>query len=227
VPSVPLKSEYGPTLPALLAPRFRRASPSVRTLWIAAVALFAAAVAAAALTLAPPSLSHDGPVPFSFSYRGLSRAAPPPGWYARVVLRARGGRLEDSFAVGPLLLPPHGGTLAAALALYAARHASSLLAPGGGAVPPGAGSVALWGEGSTQVDTVSSYASYNLFCSFVLSGRRFFGRSVLLLPDRPSARRGVVVAMFGDVASNRAVASPLYVGVKGALEGPLGSFALE
>jgi hypothetical protein len=233
VPSVPLKSEYGPTLGALLAPRFRRASPSVRTLWIASVALFAAAVAAAALTLAPPSLSHGGPVPFSFSYRGLSRAAPPAGWYARVVLRARGGRLEDSFAVGPLLLPPHGGTLGAALALYAARHASSLLAPGGGGGPArggagwGAVSFALWGEGSTQVDTVSSYASYNLFCSFVLSGRRFFGRSVLLLPDRPSARRGVVVAMFGDVASNRAVASPLYVGVKGALEGPLGSFALE
>jgi len=222
MPSIPLKSDFGPTLGALLAPRFRRASPSVRALWIAAVALFAATVAWAALTLAPPSLSVGGPVPFSFSYRGFSRAAPPGGWYARV-LRTRGGRLEDSFAVGPLLLPPSRGALGAALALYAAGHVGSLLA----AAPPGASSFALWGEGSTQIDTVSSYASYNLFFSFLLSGRLFFGRSVLLLPDRLGARRGVVVAMLADARSDRSVTSPLYVGVKGALEAPLGSFALE
>jgi len=33
--------------------------------------------------------------------------------------------------------------------------------------------------------------------------------------------------MLADARSDRSVTSPLYVGVKGALEAPLGSFALE
>jgi hypothetical protein len=223
MPAVPLKSEYGPTLGELVAPRWRRSSRAVRAVWVAAAVALLAAVAGAALTLASPTVTHGGPVPFSFSYGGLSRTSPPPGWYAQVQ-RVRGGRLEDSFAVGPLVLPPYRGeALGAALALYAAGYVPRLAA----ARPPGQTGFVLRGEGSTQIDAVSTYATYNVFYTTRVDGREMYGRNVLLLPQRPGARRGLQVAMLTVAAGNRQVTSPLDVGVKGALEEPLGSFALE
>jgi hypothetical protein len=222
MPALPLKSEYGPTLGELLAPRWRRASLAARALWVAALALLLAVLAGAALTLASPTISRGGPVPFSFSYGGLHRTGPSPGGYARVE-RLQGGRLEDSFAVGPLTLPPYRGELGAALAMYAAAYIPRLAA----AHLPGQSGFVLRGEGSTQIDAVSSYAAYNIFYTTTLRGREMYGRDVLVLARRAGERRGVQIAMLTAVAGNRQVTSPLDVGVKGALEEPLGTFALE
>jgi hypothetical protein len=222
MPALPLKSEYGPTLGELLAPRWRRASPAARALWVAAVALLVAALAGVALTLASPTLSHGGPVPFSFDYGGLHRTSPAPGGYAKVQ-RLRRGRLEDSFAVGPLTLPPYRGELGAALAMYAAGYIPRLAA----ARVQGQSGFVLRGEGSTQIDAVSTYATYNVFYTTTVGGREMYGRDVLVLPARPGARRGVEIAMLTAAAGNRQVTSPLDVGVKGALEEPLGTFALH
>ena len=74
---------------------------------------------------------------------------------------------------------------------------------------------------------MSSYATYNVFYTTTVQGREMYGRNVLLLPDQPGARRGVEIAMLTTVAGNHQVTSPLDVGVKGALEEPLGTFALE
>jgi hypothetical protein len=225
MPALPLESEYGPTLGELLAPRWRRASAGLRLLWVAAAGLVVAAIAGAALTLASPTVSHGGPVPFSFSYAGLYRTVPAPGGYARV-RRVVGGRLEDSFAVGPFVLPPYHGALGAALAMYASGYVRRLAAGEGGAHIPGQRGFVLRGQGSTQIDAVSSYATYNVFYTTTVQGREMYGRNVLLLPDRPGARRGVEIAMLTTVAGNHQVTSALDVGVKGALEEPLGTFAL-
>jgi hypothetical protein len=226
MPALPLKSEYRPTLGELLAPRWRRASMGVRTLWVTAAAVGVAVIAGAALTLASPTVAHGGPVPFSFSYAGLYRTDPAPGGYARV-RRVVDGRLEDSFAVGPLLLPPYRGALGAALAMYASGYTKRLAAGEGGPHIPGQSGFVLRGQGSTQIDAVSSYATYNVFYTTTSQGREMYGRNVLLLPDQPGARRGVEIAMLTAVAGNRQVTSPLDVGVKGTLEEPLGTFALE
>jgi hypothetical protein len=223
VPAVPLKSEYGPTLGELLAPRWRRASVAARAGWVAALALLVAVLAGVALTLASPTVSHGGPVPFSFDYGGLSRTRPLAGWYVKVQ-RVQGGRLEDSFAVGALVLPPYRGELGAALALYAAGYIRHLAAGEGGARIPGQSGFVLRGEGSTQIDAVATYPTYNVFYTVVVGGREMYGRNVLLLPGE-GARRGVLIAMLTAVAGNRQVTSPLDVGVKGALEEPLGTFA--
>ena len=222
MPTLPLKSEYGPTLGELLAPRWRRASAGVRLLWVTVAALLVAAIAGTALTLASPTVSRGGPVPFSFSYAGLYRTSPAPGGYARV-RRVVDGRLEDSFAVGPFVLPPYHGALGAALAMYASGYIERLAA----ARAPGQSGFVLRGQGSTQIDAVSSYATYNVFYTTAVRGREMYGRNVLLLPDQPGARRGVEIAMLTTVAGNHQVTSPLDVGVKGALEEPLGTFALE
>jgi hypothetical protein len=226
MPALPLKSEYRPTLGELLAPRWRRASAGVRLLWVTVAVVLVAAIAGAALTLASPTVSRGGPVPFSFSYAGLYRTRPAPGGYARV-RRVVDGRLEDSFAVGPLMLPPYHGALGAALAMYAAGYIQRLAAGEGGAHIPGQSGFVLRGQGSTQIDAVSSYATYNVFYAAVVQGREMYGRNVLLLPDQPGARRGVEIAMLTTVAGNHQVTSPLDVGVKGALEEPLGTFALD
>jgi hypothetical protein len=220
--ALPLKSEYGPTLGELLAPRWRRASSGARTLWVTVAAVLVAMITGAALTLSSPTISHGGPVPFSFSYGGLFRISPNPGWYA-TVQRVKGGRLEDSFAVGPFTLPPHRGALGAALAMYAAGYIQHLAA----AHVPGQSGFVLRGEGSTQIDAVSTYATYNVFYTTTVQGREMYGRNVLLLAERPGVRRGVKIAMLTAAAGNRQVTSPLDVGVKGALEEPLGTFALE
>ncbi len=222
MPALPLKSEYRPTLGELLAPRWRRASAGARLLWVAVAALLMAAIAGAALTLASPTVSHGGPVPFSFSYGGLHRTGPAPGGYARVQ-HVVDGRLEDSFAVGPLLLPPYHGAIGAALAMYASGYTQRLAA----ARVAGQSGFVLRGQGSTQIDAVSSYATYNVFYTTTVRGREMYGRNVLLLPDRPGARRGVEIAMLTTVAGNHQVTSPLDVGVKGVLEEPLGTFSLE
>jgi hypothetical protein len=222
MPAVPLKSEYGPTLGEILGPRWRSAALGTRALWLAAVLVVLAALAFAALTLASPTISHGGPVPFSFSYGGLYRTSPGPGEYAKVQ-RVADGRLEDSFAVGPLTLPAYRGEIGAALALYAAGYIRRLAA----APVPGQTGFVLRGEGSTQIDAVSSYATYNVFYTTKVQGQEMYGRNVLVLPQRPGVRRGVEISMLTASGGNRQVTSPLDVGVKGALEEPLGTFALE
>ncbi|HXB64752.1 MAG TPA: hypothetical protein VNV42_07750 [Solirubrobacteraceae bacterium] len=222
MPALPLKSEYGPTLGQLLAPRWRRASWLSRALSLGAAALAVAAIAGAALTLLSPTVSHAGSVGFSFDYGGLHRTSPNPGGWAKVG-RTVGGRFEDSFAVAPLELPPYRGALGAALAMYAAEYIPRLAA----AHVEGQRGFTLRGQGSTQIDEVGSYATYNVFYSTTVEDRRMYGRNVLLLPDREGARRGVEIAMLTAVAGNRQVTSPLDVGVKGTLEEPLSTFALE
>jgi hypothetical protein len=219
MPALPLKSEYRPTLGALLAPRWRRSSPAARGLALAAGAAILALTVGVVLTVLSPVASHGGPVPFSFSYRGLDRTSPEPGGYAKVQ-HLKAGRLEDSFAVGPLLLPSYSGEPSAALALYATGYIRKLAAAHRG--------FELRGEGSPQIDSLPPYTAYNVFYTAEVGGREMLGRDVLLLPQGPvGVRRGVDIAMLTDAQENRQVSSALVVGTKGALEGPLGTFALE
>ena len=109
--AVPIKPEYGPTLGRVLSPRWRAASPLTRGLVRAALIGLLALAVGAFLTLENAHFSHGGKVPFSFSYRGLYRVAPDPGDYVKLERHRGDGRLEDSFAVRPLVLPPYSGAL--------------------------------------------------------------------------------------------------------------------
>jgi hypothetical protein len=217
MPAVPLKREYRPTLGELLAPGWRRLPRAGRVLVLAALVACAAALAGAVATLAHPRLSRGGATSFSFSYPGLYRVHPRPGGLAWV-RSPSGGRLRDSFAVAPLTLTSYRGRPSAALALYAdlyVRHLADRYRD-----------FRLRGEGWTQVDSISPYAVYNVFYTARVEGQAMYGRDVLLLPERAGARRGVAIAMLTRADENRQVTSPLLVGAKGLLAGPLDSFAL-
>ena len=211
--AVPMKPEYGPTLGRLLSPRWRAASPLTRWGVIAAGVGLLVLMLLAGLTLENATFSHGGRVPFSFSYRSLYRVAPDPGGYVKVQ-RHSSGRLEDSFAVEPLRLPPYSGSLSGELPVYAAGYIRGLAQR--------YVHFELRGEGKTKVNTIPAYA---VFYTVVLEGRRMWGRDVLLLPERQGAREGVDIVMLSSPTANSAVTSPMEVGSAGVLLRPLRSFA--
>jgi hypothetical protein len=208
-----MKPEYEPTLGRLLSPRWRAASPLTRGAVIAFGVGLLALVLAVALTLDNATFSQGGKVPFSFSYRGLYRIAPDPGGFVKVQRRRSDGRLEDSFAVEPLRLPPYSGELWGELPLYAAGYVRALSQRYADFV--------LRGEGKTKVNTVPAY---NIFYTAVLEGQSMYGREVLLLPERPGARTGVDIVMLTSPTASSQVTSPLQVATAGVLMRPLKTF---
>jgi hypothetical protein len=205
-----MKPEYGPTLGRLLSPRWRAASPLARGGVIASGIALLAVILAVALTLENSTFSHEGKVPFSFSYRGLYKVAPDAGGYVKLQRRRPDGRLQDSLAVEPLLLPPYSGELSSELPLYADGYVRGLAQR--------YRHFALRGEGKTKINTVPGY---NVFYSAVVLGRRMYGRDVFLLPERPGAREGIVIAMLTSPTANAQVKSPLQVASVGVLLKPL------
>jgi hypothetical protein len=213
--AVPIKPEYGPTLGRLLSPRWRASSSLVRRAVIVAVAGLLALTLAAALSLLNAKYSHGGKVPFSFSYRSLYRVAPDPGGYVKIQRHRSDGRLEDSFAVEPLELPPYSGGLSGELPLYAAGYIRGLRARYVDFV--------LRAEGKTRVNTVPAY---DVLYTALVEGQKMWGRDVLLLPDRPGAREGVDIVMLTSPTASSQVTSPLEVASAGILLKPLKTFTL-
>jgi hypothetical protein len=211
--AVPIKPQYGPTLGRILSPTWRAATPLLRRAVIASAIALLALIAVAVLTLENASFSRGGRVPFSFSYRGLYRAPADPGGYVKVERHSNDGRLEDSFAVGPLRLPSYDGGLSSELPLYAAGY----LAVIGRRYPH----FVLRGEGKTKINTVPAY---DIFYTTVLNGQLMFGRDVLLLPPRPGAREGVDIVILTAKTANKQVKSPLEVATTGILLRPLKTF---
>lgn len=213
MPAIPLKPEYGPTLGRLLEPSWRRASRSMRALVLAACAGVVALLIAAGLTLENAHYSHTGAVAFHFSYRGLYRVAPAPREYVRVRSPVS-GPLRNSFAVGPLRLPPYAGGLSGELPVYAWTYIGELRRRYGAGFE-------LRGEGKTRVNTVPAY---EISYAARVAGRRVYGRDVLLLPERAGVREGVYISMLTALGADPGVTSPQLVGTTGVLERPLETF---
>jgi hypothetical protein len=208
--SVPLKPQYGPTLGTLFEPRWRSAAPAVRAIAIAAGVGVLALAIGAVLTLLDTRYSHGGRVPFSFKYKGLYRTTTDPGGYVKVT-RTSGARLEDSYAVAPILLGGYRGSVTGELPLFAAGYTRTLAKR--------FSRFRLEGEGKTRIS--STLGGYDVLYSALVDGRVMYGRDVMLLPERPFAREGVVIEMLSSQAAS--VSKP--VASSGVLETPLKTFA--
>jgi hypothetical protein len=219
--AAPIKAEYGPTLGRLLSARWRAASPSLRVAAIALGVLLLALAVVAVDRILNRSFTHAGRVPFSFNYRGLQRVAPDPGGYVKVERRGGDGRLEASFAVEPLRLPAYSGTPAGELPLYATRYIRALR----GRLP----GFVLRGEGFLRAEGTNKMVGppgYDVFYSSLVEGRKMYGRDELVVPERPGAREGVVIAMLSSPAAGSHGTSALDVAASGILERPLRTFTL-
>ncbi|HEY8303271.1 MAG TPA: hypothetical protein VIG42_01660 [Solirubrobacteraceae bacterium] len=211
MPSVPLKPQYGPTLGRLLEPRWRAAAPIVRALVVLAAILLLVLAVGGALTLLNASYTQGGRVPFAFKYKGLYRTTPDRGGYVKVA-RTSQGRLEDSFAVAPIVLAPYSASVTGELPLFAAAYARSLATR--------FARFKLNGEGKTRI--TSTLAGYDVRYSALVDGRRMYGRDVMLMPPGKHVREGVVIEML--TTAHASVAEP--VASSGVLETPLKTFTV-
>ncbi len=213
--AIPMKPEYGPTLGRLLEPRWRAATPLARWTAMALGAALIIVAVGAVLTLENSTYSHGSPVPFSFSYRGLWRGRTQPGGYVRLVRRHADGTVRDSFAVGPLTLPPYVGSVSGELPLYADGYIRALRARYAGFV--------LRGEGKAKVNGMIS--AYAVFYDATVEGRKRYGRDILLLPEREGAREGVDISMLTTPGKSTGQQAPIEVGATGVLFRPLKTFS--
>jgi hypothetical protein len=214
--AIPIRAQYGPTLGRILEPRWRAASPLTRVLVRAAAAASIALALALALTLLNAHFAAGGRVPFSFSYRSLYRTTPDPGGIVKVRRLDSHGRLEDSFAVAPLELPPYTGSSQGELPVYATTYIRGLERRDRDFV--------LYGEGFERINTVPSY---DVYYTATVEGRLMFGRDVLLVAQRPGQRAGVQITILTTPTANREVTSPLEVATTGVLLRPYKTFTLH
>jgi hypothetical protein len=211
--AVPMKPEYGPTLGRLLAPWWHGTRRWVRMAVLAGGAFLVAAAVGLTLTLLSAHYSQGGPMPFSFSYKGLYRTTPDPGGYVKVAAHERDGSLKYSYAVEPLLLGPYSGNVSGALPVYATGYAKELARLDRNFV--------LRGEGKTRVNKVPGY---QVLYTTVDRGHLLFGRNVLLLPEKPGVRRGVKIVMVTSSTASSKVKTPSDVASTGVLLKPLKTF---
>ncbi len=211
-----MKSEYGPTLGQLLAPRWRVASRATRAAVIAAGLALVVLAAAIALRLQSASYSQGGSVPFSFHYKQLYKVRADAGAYVKVESRAGDGALRYSYEVYPLSLPAYAGSVSGELPRYASEYIEGLRASSTG--------FELVGEGKTRVNSVPGY---QVLYTLRLAGREMFGRNVLLTPPQSGVRKGVLIVMLTAASASAEVKAPSEVASTGVLLRPLKTFTFE
>ena len=207
-----VRSEYGPSLPALLEARL-----GVRRRTTVAVAIALLVLAGVVVLLATRGgderyVNHTEPV-FNLRYASdaLRRETPPPGW-ALVLDSHRGGKFLQSLAIRPLTLPAHRGGVSAFLPVYVDAYERAL----GRTLT----SFKAVDEGKARINEAPGY---QITYTAERDGRTVFGRDVLLVPeDVPGAREGVVMRLLQTHAAG--VHDARFVGTVGAIKKPYRSF---
>ncbi len=205
-----VKSEYGPTLPQMLATR----SLGLRV----AAAAVALVVCAGAVMIALTTRDDETavlvrePVAFNFAYGSQWTRADRPG--TLVALRhARGPLFLDSYVIRDLRLPRYEGSVGGTLPVYADGYMRRLRER----YPK----FELVGEGRTRINNAIGYDL--TFRAFTSTGRRLYGRHLLLVQDDPDGlRRGVVLELESTPSAGTPNATE--TGAHGALKTPLRSF---
>jgi hypothetical protein len=178
-----VRSEFAPTLPALLQQRFR--VPPVVTLLAAAVACaIAVPVAIQAITGSNSpgtKVVHSGAPVFNILHPpGIRPVEARKGELMR--LEGRRGKLDVSIVVRPLDLPPYDGDVTHGLLpvySHGFAEAQRRILPG----------FRLVQEGRARVN---NGVGYEIGFSAVRGGERTYGRDVLLVPDDPKEAKGFV-----------------------------------
>lgn len=217
MPPLPVKPEFGPSLPELAGPRWRRSPLWARALAVALVLLVLLALASLALGRGAEETTVvvEDPAAFNLRYgEALTRVEPPPAGRRLRLEQRRGGEVVASFAVRPLRLPPYRGASAGAFPVYAERVVAEL--------ERRFDDFELADEGRVRINEVPGYA---VGFRGRLDGRRVWGRTVLLVPevDPPQPLRdGVRLDLLASPGSG--VSNPADVGAVGQLKLPLRSF---
>ena len=195
----PVRPEFEPSLPHLLAPWWRRLDPRQRRVLAVVIVVVLVAVALAiAVAARPHRFTHSGPVAFSFTYPGaLHRVAASPGEYVKLERHSH-GKLIESVSIKPLELPPYQGRPQSELPIYAAGYTQLLARTVPGFVPLGDG------EGKA-----SNTSAYYVYYQLGISSNPLYGRDYLLVRDRSGARSGVIVVLRATQAAGVNLVTPV------------------
>jgi hypothetical protein len=185
--TAPVKEEFGPTLPQLLAPRIDNLPRIVLRVIAAAALVVAAALILLALRLRDPVFSAAGPPAFSTSYpRAMTKERPPHGALLLLEQHSSIG-LEASFEITPLRLPSYNGEISGQLPVIASNMIARRQASDPTFVP--------WSRGRTRINLVPGYGfTYQR----TIDGRVYWGRYVLITPTVSGDRNGILISMLTD-----------------------------
>jgi hypothetical protein len=197
--SPPVRPEFGPTLPALVAPRIE-SLPRIAARALAALAvLVVVVIVALVFKLKDPVYSHSGPpASFSTTYsRSMTRLATPHGWPFELRENSSVG-LAASFEINTLHLPAYGGEISGLLPVVAAGMIRQLESS-----DP---SFVLWSQGRTRINLVPGYT---FTFQRTIDGRPYWGRYVLLTPHISGDREGLLITMLTDPALLKGATAPV------------------
>ena len=219
MPTLPVRPEFGPSLPELVAPWWRRAPRTVR---VAAVAVVAIVVVAFAVWLISGRGGGEVAVvveePTAFNLRHaetLPRVDERSGERLRLEQRRAGGLFLQSFAVTPLALPRYSGSPSGVYPVVAEDLKDRLARR--------FADFELVEEGRMRINEVPGYEV--VFRARDTDERRLYGRYVMLVPltDPPTPQRaGVTLELLGTPAAG--IPNAAAIGDAGALKLPLRSF---
>jgi hypothetical protein len=186
--TAPVKQEFAPTLPQLLAPRIDTL-PRIALRIIAAGALVVAvAVILLAVRLRDPVFSYHGTPAFSTSYQRAMTKEPTSADGPILLLEQHSSiGLEASFQVSRLTLPAYHGEISGLLPVVAANMIARMKA----ADP----TFQRWSDGRTRINLVPGYSfTYQR----TINGRVYWGRDVLITPALSGDRQGLLITMLTD-----------------------------
>jgi hypothetical protein len=211
----PVRPEFGPTLPELLAPRLRGIGRARLAVLVVAGLLAAGALA---MLIGGPGSTTDTvvvrePVAFNLVYdtARLERPQPPPGGAALMLRTPTSDPDPETFTVRPITLPAYSGDPAG----VQPAAASGLIEQMRAADP----AFILRSEGRTRIN---SQPGYQIQFQTRVGGRLAYGRRALLFPDEPGVRDGAdvtVVSVRSDTIPNVDA-----VGSNGPMKQPYRSF---
>jgi hypothetical protein len=205
-----VRPEYGPSLPALL--RARLGIPARVTTAIALVVVVGAVAAVLVLRGGDLAYVHRSAPQFNLRYASvLHRSPPKPGILMQLVGR-RGKLFLQSLTVRPLRLPPYRGAVSGLLPVFAEPHVRAVSRRF-------EGFVAL-DEGKARIRDAPGY---QVGFRARLDGRTVFGREVLLVPNQPGVRDGLVITVLQTHAAGAHAVDD--VGTVSAIKKPFRSIA--
>jgi hypothetical protein len=214
-----VREELGPSLPQLLAPRWRVLSQGRRIALVAAAVLFLAVLAAAREAVRDEPLKElvvRQPIAFNLVHRPeLVRVAPASGEVLRLQSEP-GSRTLERLVVRKLTVPPYRGDISSAYLLMASRKLAGLRA----ADPR----VAYRGEGKARINFIPGY---QLAYQTRKAGKLVFGKIFFLVPEATDGgrqtREGAELDLLSQFSTGT-TSSVTDVGNTYLLKAPLRSF---
>jgi hypothetical protein len=213
--TAPVKKQFAPSLPELLAPRIDSLPRIVLRVIAVAVFVLAVAVILLAVRLRNPVFSYHGTPAFSTTYTRAMTKEPTVahGPILSLVQHSSVG-LEASFQITTLSLPSYRGEISGLLPVIASAMITRMEATNASFVP--------WSRGRTRINLVPGYSfSYQV----TIDGRPYWGRDVLITPDLKGDRHGLLISMLTDptplINTATKPVTPDSVGSVGVLFDPL------